>query len=110
MQIYGAVEVFSDAKSMANLLNRQMNQLQPEGGTDPAAPDHAQWGPMLKAIAGWRISIDVVRARFKYGNIRPAAHRLRVADRLEMRNSGRDADAARRLRQDVAMQPSQPQG
>jgi transcriptional regulator len=50
---------------------------------------------MLSGIRGVRLAVVSVDAKFKYDDHNPVEHRERVIGRLEERNSGLDAGAAK---------------
>lgn len=63
VQLIGAVEVIDDPDELASVLRTQLADVEPDGGL--ADPDvHRR---KFAAIRGIRLSIDDVRAKFKYG-------------------------------------------
>lgn len=75
VQAVGRAAIVADPAEPAALLTRQMGQMQPEGGHAPVAPGPTPFGRMLSGIRGLRLEIEEVRAKFKFGGNRTAAHR-----------------------------------
>ncbi|MET9502754.1 FMN-binding negative transcriptional regulator [Streptomyces sp. NPDC006622] len=84
-----------DAK--ADLLNRQMDHFQPEGGSARVAAGEVPYGRLLSGIRGIRLEVTGVRAKFKYANHRPAETRRRIAAGLAARGGPGDAAARAHL-------------
>lgn len=93
VQITGAAVVVDDPEGIAEILRRQLGDLQPEMET----VDPSEHGARLRAIRGLRIPIDQVQAKFKYGANVDEAHRRAVHERLLERAGPGDAAAARHL-------------
>jgi transcriptional regulator len=53
---------------------------------------------MLTDIRGLRLTIETVAATFKYDDQTPKRHRVGVAGRLDLRDTGRDVGAAAQQR------------
>ncbi len=93
VQLIGSVEVIDAADDIAAILRTQLADLEPGGGLkDPLV--HAK---RFAAIRGLRLSIDEVRAKFKYGGNADDAHREATKARLLARGGPGDAAAARRV-------------
>lgn len=104
VQLTGTATVWSErdeAGSVAGILRRQLDALQPDVPVADPAEAHAL---KLNAILGIGIAIESVQAKFKYGGNVDPAHRLAVAARLEQRDGPGDAGASaqvhRRLEQE----------
>lgn len=93
VQITGDAVVVDDTDEIAEVLRRQLGDLQPE----MEVADPTEHGAPLRAIRGLRIPIDDVRAKFKYGANVDEAHRRAVQERLLARRGPGDAAAARHL-------------
>lgn len=93
VQITGEAVVVDDPDEIAEVLRRQLGDLQPEMD----AVDPVEHGARLRAIRGLRIAVDDVRAKFKYGANVDDAHRRAVHERLLARGGPGDASAARHL-------------
>lgn len=93
VQITGAAVVVDDPEGIAEILRRQLGDLQPEMET----VDPSEHGARLRAIRGLRIPIDQVQAKFKYGANVDEAHRRAVHEQLLERAGPGDAAAARHL-------------
>jgi transcriptional regulator len=92
-QLVGRAEPVDDPDELLDVLRRQLDALQPDGGhADPSV--HRQ---RLRAIRGMRLTVDDVRGKFKYGGNVDVEHRLAVADRLAQRDGPGDAAARRHL-------------
>jgi len=97
---YGAVQLAGTATvhdectapgSVAAILRRQLNVLQPEIPVADPEVDHPQ---KLLAILGVTVAVDTVSAKFKYGGNVDEAHRRAVVERLGARDGPGDAVAA----------------
>ncbi|HUY63689.1 MAG TPA: FMN-binding negative transcriptional regulator, partial [Acidimicrobiales bacterium] len=91
VQLTGHAEVVQDHDELAAILRAQLGALQP--GTDVADPGDVH-GAKLAAISGLRITVEEVRAKFKYGGNVDAEHRRAVIDRLLARSGPGDSAAA----------------
>jgi len=81
VQISGECTVETDPEDVAATLALQLEALDPNG----VYVDPREHGPKLGLIRGIRLSIDEVRAKYKYGaNVDPA-HRDAVAEHLTTR-------------------------
>lgn len=93
VQLIGSVTVCDDHGEIAAILRTQLADVEPDGGlVDPS--EHERRFP---AIRGVRLSIDEVRAKFKYGANANDEHRQRVRDNLVARLGPGDASAASRV-------------
>ena len=86
--------VVDDPKGKVEILAAQLADFQSEGGHATVAVDAPPYGRMLPAIRGVRLAVLWVDAKFKYDDANPVEHRECVADHLEQRGHGFDADAA----------------
>lgn len=93
VQLAGAVTVIDDPEELAEILRIQIADLEPDGGLqDPTR--HARRFP---AIRGVRLSLDDVRAKFKYGDNADDEHRANVKRNLVDRAGPGDASTAARV-------------
>jgi transcriptional regulator len=92
VQLMGDARVVDDADELAALLRELLGVFQ--AGTAVADPFVAHQS-RLRTIRGLVVSIDAVKAKFKYGGNVDEAHRLAVAEQLAARGGPGD-DAARR--------------
>ncbi len=86
-----------DPAEKAELLNRQVGHLQPEGGSARAAVGEEPYGRMLSGIRGVRLEVTGVRAKFKYAGRRTGEVQDAIAARLAERGGPRDAAAREHL-------------
>ncbi len=92
VQLEGAARVLSDPAEVATVLRRQLGALQPDLAiADPLVAHEAQ----LRTIRGIRITVENVRAKFKYGGNVDVEHRRAIVGRLEDRGGPGDLAAAR---------------
>lgn len=105
VQAVGRAAVVDDPAALAALLTRQMGQMQPEGGHAPVVPGPTPFGRMLAGIRGLRLEIEEVRAKFKFGGNRTAAHQGDVAARLAERDGPGDRAARAHLLRRAAGAP-----
>jgi transcriptional regulator len=93
VQLAGRVTVTDDRDEVAMILRTQLADVEPDGGLqDPGV--HVRQFP---AIRGIRLSIDDVRAKFKYGGNVDEVHREAVIAHLTERNGPGDRAAAARV-------------
>ena len=98
VQLIGIAEVVDDPAEKADLLRRQLADVQPEGGhVDPS--EHVRLMPGLR---GLRVVLTDVRAKFKYGGNVDHDHRRVVADHLTNRNGPGDPAALTHLLSGIA--------
>lgn len=96
VQLSGPVDVTDEPEEIAAILRTQIADLEPDGGLqDPLV--HLK---RFKAIRGIRMTIDDVRAKFKYGGNADTEHRAAAAERLRARGGPGDVAAADRVRFD----------
>lgn len=94
VQVTGECVIQSDSEPVATVLRTQLAALDPDAEyVDPT--EHAS---RLRAIRGVRLSIDEVRAKYKYGGNVDPEHRDAVAEHLKARNGPGDAAALEHLR------------
>jgi transcriptional regulator len=92
VQLVGKSTVDVSPPSVAAVLRRQLNRLQPTVAiADPELVHRAK----LKSIHAITIAIEEVRAKFKYGGNVDGAHRQAVIERLRGRDGPGDQAAAR---------------
>lgn len=96
VQVLTEVELVEEAMAMSAMINRQIEFMQPEGGTELTSIDHPQWGPMLNAICGLKLTPVLFKSRFKFGQNHPEEHREKIVARLRLRNQHRDEMTAKR--------------
>ncbi|HVX42723.1 MAG TPA: FMN-binding negative transcriptional regulator [Mycobacteriales bacterium] len=81
VQFVAKAAIVDDPEQKLQLLRRQLAVVEPTGGhADPAV--HRR---QLNGIRGLRLTVEDVRAKFKYGGNVDAAHRESVADHLHAR-------------------------
>jgi transcriptional regulator len=97
VQLRCTAHVVDDPAGKAELLNRQVDHFQPEGGSAPAAVGAPPYGRMLAGILGLRLEVTGVRAKFKYAGRKPEEVQDRIAAGLAGRGGPRDAVAREHL-------------
>lgn len=97
VQAIGRCDLVDDDEGMAEILRVMLAALQPEGGYRPVEPGDNPYARQFRAIRGIRLTIDDVRAKFKFGGNRPLEHREKVARLLAARDAPLDADALAHL-------------
>jgi transcriptional regulator len=80
-------------EQLADLLNRQTHEFQPEVEIHKVEVGSSYFGRALAAIVGVRVVINHVEAKFKFGGNRTARHRLQIAQNLLARGEKGDAAA-----------------
>jgi transcriptional regulator len=93
VQLACDVRVVDDPEEKAAILDRQLEHFEPGSGRLPVT---AGWDPdrrLLPGIRGLELTVTGVRAKFKYGGNREAAHVREIADRLEERGTRADLAA-----------------
>ena len=85
---------------MAAVLRRQLAVIQPDFEIANPLEAHAE---KLRTIRGIVVTIEAVRAKFKYGGNVDVAHREAVIADLERRNRPGDAAAARQTRRRIEL-------
>jgi len=91
VQIEGVATVETAPSAVATLLRTQLAALQPDV---PIADPELAHPTRLRAIRAITISMDVVRAKFKYGGNVDRDHSKAVIERLRSRNGPGDHAAA----------------
>lgn len=91
VQLIGSARVDAGAAEVAAVLRRQLAVLQP--GVDVADPAEAH-GAALAAIRAVRVTLEEVRAKFKYGGNVDDAHVAALVERLRARGAPGDLAAA----------------
>jgi transcriptional regulator len=94
VQLVASAEVIDDDAGKAEILRVQLGVTEPDGG----AADPLEHGRRLAGIRGLRLSVQEVRAKFKYGGNVDDEHRAKVADLLTERAGPGDAAAVGHLR------------
>ncbi|MER7754919.1 FMN-binding negative transcriptional regulator [Kitasatospora sp. NPDC097643] len=93
-------EVVESAAGKAEILNRQLAHFQPETPDTRVVPGEGEFSRLLPGLRGLRLTVDEVRAKFKYDDKKPVGEQSAIADRLADRARGhggrRDQDAAAR--------------
>ncbi|MDQ6782325.1 MAG: FMN-binding negative transcriptional regulator [Actinomycetota bacterium] len=98
VQLTGRADVVSEPARVAAVLRRQLEALQP--ATPVADPIDVHRGK-LEAIRAVLITVEDVKAKFKYGGNVDVAHRQAVADRLVGRGGPADRSAAAHVRRRI---------
>lgn len=94
VQVIGAIEVIDDVDRIAAILRAQLADVEP---VDGGLVDPAEHAAQFRVIRGIRLSIDEVRAKFKFGGNVDAEHRAVVIERLNSRARPGDHAAAARV-------------
>ncbi|MEU6127461.1 FMN-binding negative transcriptional regulator [Streptomyces sp. NPDC047123] len=94
VQLRCTARIVDDPAEKADVLNRQVDHFQPEGGSARAAAGEAPYGRMLSGIRALILDVTDVRAKFKYASHKPAEVQGRIAAGLAERQGPRD-EAAR---------------
>lgn len=94
VQVVGTPQVVDDPAEIAEILELQFEDLQPDGGWAELSATDGPYAAMLPAIRGLRIPLERVEATFKYDDEKPVAHRERVVEELRRRGRPGDAEAA----------------
>ncbi len=98
VQLLCRAELVDDEAGKASILRDQLATFEPEmDHVDPA--EHAR---QLPAIRGLRLTVDEVRAKFKYGGNVDEAHRSAVAEHLAARRQPGDEAARRQVLRSIA--------
>jgi transcriptional regulator len=91
VQLLGRATVVSDPAAVSEVLRRQLGAIQPD---IPIADPEQAHQSRLRSIRAVVLTVDEVRAKFKYGGNVDEAHRLAVIERLRERNGPGDLAAA----------------
>ncbi|MDQ1713219.1 MAG: transcriptional regulator [Frankiaceae bacterium] len=97
VQLTCGAEVVDEADATVAILREQLGHHQPEGGYAPLDPALDHYARRLPQIRGLVLTVESVRAKFKYGGNKEPGHRLAIADRLAERDAPGDAAARRNL-------------
>ncbi|MEU9079858.1 FMN-binding negative transcriptional regulator [Kitasatospora sp. NPDC004745] len=93
-------EVVESAAGKAEILNRQLAHFQPETPDTRVVPGEGEFSRLLPGLRGLRLTVDEVRAKFKYDDKKPPVAQEEIADRLAERGGSggprRDHDAGAR--------------
>ncbi len=90
--------IVDDPQGKVEILDAQLDDLEPGSGHAPVATDAPPYGRMLAGIRGVRLTVLRVEAKFKYDDANPVEHRERVAQQLDARNPAQDGGAAAQQR------------
>ncbi len=94
--------IVDDPEGKAKILNVQLAELQPEGRHAAVGLEAEPYGRMLPGIRGVRLEVLRVDAKFKYDDANPVEHREGVIARLNERDTGFDAGAAKQQQRRLA--------
>ncbi|MGZ4688157.1 MAG: FMN-binding negative transcriptional regulator [Acidimicrobiia bacterium] len=94
VQVTGTCEIETKPDDVASVLATQLAALDPDG----EYVDPREHGARLRAIRGIRLSIEDVRAKYKYGGNVDQPHRDAVAELLAARDGPGDRAALEHLR------------
>lgn len=93
-----------DGEELAEILTRQLRHFEPSGAyAEPQAGDNP-YGRQFAAIKGIVVTIEEVRAKFKFGGNKTVEHRLSIADWLDRQQSALASEARQHLL--TRMQPT----
>ncbi|MCH0541019.1 FMN-binding negative transcriptional regulator [Streptomyces sp. MUM 203J] len=93
VQLVCTAHIVDDPAAKAELLNRQVDHFQPEGGSARVAVDEGPYSRRLPGLRALRLEVTGVRAKFKYGANKPEAVGDRIAAGLAARGAPLDAAA-----------------
>ncbi|WP_063832296.1 MULTISPECIES: FMN-binding negative transcriptional regulator [Streptomyces] len=82
-------EVVESAAGKAEILNRQLAHFQPETPEVRVVPGGGELARQLPGLRGLRLTVNEVRAKFKYDDKKPAEAQFGIAARLAERADGR---------------------
>ncbi|SOB80093.1 FMN-binding negative transcriptional regulator [Streptomyces sp. 1331.2] len=82
-------EVVESAADKAEILNRQLAHFQPETPEVRVVPGDGELARQLPGLRGLRLTVNEVRAKFKYDDKKPAEAQFGIAERLAERAGGR---------------------
>jgi transcriptional regulator len=104
VQLRCAARIVDDPVELARLLTDLMDHFQPEGRHNPIEAGENPYAEQFTAIRGLHLTIEDVRAKFKFGGNRPKAHQRAVADALLNRGGPGDAEVSAQVlrRMDLA--------
>ncbi|MDH6133214.1 transcriptional regulator [Kitasatospora sp. MAA4] len=90
-------EPVEDAAGKAEILNRQLAHFQPETPQTRVVPGAEPFGPLLSGLRGMRLTVQRVRAKFKYDDKKPVEQQAAMAPLLAARGGPLDAGARAQL-------------
>jgi transcriptional regulator len=93
VQLACDVRLVDDPAEKAAILDRQLGHFEPGSGRLPVSATDDPDRRHLPGIRGIELTVTDVRAKFKYGGNKDAAHVREIADRLEERGSSADLAA-----------------
>jgi transcriptional regulator len=93
VQLTCDVRVIDDPAEKAGLLDRQLAHFEPGSARLPVSAEEDPDRRLLPGIRGIELTVTDVRAKFKYGGNKEAAHVREIADRLEERGTRADIAA-----------------
>jgi transcriptional regulator len=93
VQLTCDVRVIDDPAEKAELLDRQLAHFEPGSARLPVSAEEDPDRRLLPGIRGIELTVTDVRAKFKYGGNKEAAHVREIADRLEERGTRADIAA-----------------
>jgi transcriptional regulator len=93
VQLACDVRVVDDPEEKAAILDRQLGHFEPGSDRLPVEAHEEPDRRLLPGIRGIELTVTDVRAKFKYGGNKEAAHVREIADRLEERGSRADLAA-----------------
>ena len=93
VQLACDVRVVDDPADKAAILDRQLGHFEPGSGRLPVAADEDPDRRLLPGIRGIELTVTGVRAKFKYGGNKEAAHVREIAGHLEERGTRADIAA-----------------
>jgi transcriptional regulator len=92
VQAQGTCEVL-DGDELVPILRSQLGHFQPNGGHAAVEAGDNPYAKQFAAIRGIRLSIDEVRAKFKFGGNKTREHRTTIAEWLAQQQGERPAEA-----------------
>jgi transcriptional regulator len=95
VQLTCRAAIADDADAKVAILGGQLGHHQPEGGYAPL--DHDHYARRLPQIRGLVLTVESVRAKFKYGGNKEPDHRQVIGGRLAERDAPGDSAARRNL-------------
>jgi transcriptional regulator len=93
VQLHCTATIIDDPAEKAEVLRRQLADLQSQGDYAQVDVNEGPYSRMLSGIRALTLDIANVRAKFKVDDHKPAEHRHAVANQLQRRGHGRDLEA-----------------
>ncbi|HEX4221024.1 MAG TPA: FMN-binding negative transcriptional regulator [Pseudonocardiaceae bacterium] len=93
VQLRCAARILDDPAEKAALLRQQLGHFQPTGDHGPVEADEGPYHRQLPGIRGIELTVNQVRAKFKYDDKKPELQ-TDIAAKLNQRGTGRDVSAA----------------